>query len=71
LVELGSLSVKEAEIFAFQAKRVLGNESVRKYVEWVNSERDRFNVRARAHHAAFKLAAQFDKRDKEGRVRSA
>ena len=71
LVELGSMSIREAEIFAFQAKRVLRNESVQKYVEWVNSERDRFHVKARAHLAAFKLAAQFEERDKAGKVSSA
>jgi hypothetical protein len=71
LVELDSLSMKEAEIFAFQAKRVLRNESVQQYAEWVNGERARIKVKAKAHQAAFRLAAQFEERDREGMVRNA
>lgn len=58
LVDLGSLDIREAEIFAFQAKRVLENESVLQYVEWINKDRVRFGVKATAHQAAFKLVAR-------------
>lgn len=58
LVDLGSLDVREAELFAFQAKRVLENEYVLKYVEWINRDRARFGVKAPAHQAAFKLVAR-------------
>jgi len=68
MVELKSLNVREADIFAFQAKRVLGNHYVKAYVDWVNEERVKENIRIPAHQAAYRLVSRFDKRQDRSQV---
>jgi len=56
IVKVGALSRKEARVFAFQAKRVLSNSAVRKYLDWVNEQRKLLGGEVPAHAAADILA---------------
>lgn len=52
VVRAGALTTTEAEIFAFQAKQVLDNEEVKKYLEWLDVEYKTHNLPVPAHEAA-------------------
>lgn len=57
--ELGTLTQKEAEIFSFQARRVLSHPSVADYVKWVSDARKTFGGAAPAFYGAYVLAEFF------------
>lgn len=58
ILEMGALDPRDARIFAFQAKRVLSNSEVQKYLVWVTSQRIVFGGEIPAHRAAQKLVDQ-------------
>lgn len=58
ILEMGALDRRDARIFAFQAKRVLYNSEVQKYLVWVTSQRIMFGGEVPAHRAAQKLVDQ-------------
>lgn len=56
IVELKLLRSKDAVVFAFQARRVLDNSEVKKYLDWLDDERKRLGGERPPHRAARLLA---------------
>jgi hypothetical protein len=62
IYKMGVLKRKDAEIFAFQARRVLENSEVKKYLEWIDQEREKFDGERPPHQAARLLSKLAKKR---------
>lgn len=56
IVDIGALSMTEAKLFSFQARRVFGDSSVVRLLAWLNRERERFGGEVPAHQAGRWLA---------------
>ena len=61
LVKIGTITIEDIEILAFQADRVLENEEVKKYLDWLDADYLRQGIRKKARHHARFLVDEYSK----------